>query len=198
MWDAQLAAGVYLVAELGLGHGLAALAFGGAAWLIVGSLAEIVGRCQVLRSTTAQSLARLRGTPLAAWSSAIAHAGMGITVAGIAGMSLSSSDVVTLRPGQTVHFSGYDWTLSNVHDDAGSNYRARVADLVVEHTHRACGRGHAPLSKVLRHPGGDHHGHSQTNGWRDLYTVLGGERDGQAVSGSTSTHWRLGYGLGRW
>ena len=180
-WAAALAAGVLVVAELGLGHGLAALAFGGAAWLIVGSLAEIAGRCQVLRSTTVQSLARLRGTPLAAWGSAIAHAGMGITVAGIAGMSLSSSDVIALRPGQTVHFAGYNWTLSSLHDDAGSNYRARVADLVVKRTGRVVAIMHPSRKSFATQAVTTTDTAIQTNGWRDLYTVLGGERDGRAV-----------------
>ena len=49
---------------------------------------------------------------------------------------MSTSDVEAAWPGQTVYFSGYQWTLNDVHDEAGSNYNARVADLVVERAGR--------------------------------------------------------------
>ena len=39
--------------------------------------------------------------PLSVWGSAVAHAGMGVTVAGIAGMSLAVSTIVAVHPGQT-------------------------------------------------------------------------------------------------
>ncbi|MFL5255130.1 MAG: heme lyase CcmF/NrfE family subunit [Rhodopila sp.] len=180
-WAGALAVAVYVLAALGLGHGLAALAFAGAAWLVVGGFVEIVARGKVLQATFSQSLSRLLGTPLAAWGAAIAHAGMGITVAGIAGMSLSSSDIVTVQPGQTIHFSGYDWTLSGVRDEAGSNYNARVADLVVEHAGRVVAVMHPSRKSFTTQQTTTTDTAIQTNGWRDLYTVLGGERGGQAV-----------------
>ena len=102
-------------------------------------------------------------------------------MAGIAGMSLSSSDVVALRPGQTVHFSGYDWTLSSLHNDAGSNYRARVADLVVKRTGHVVAVMHPSRKSFATQAVTTTDTAIQTNGWRDLYTVLGSERDGQAV-----------------
>ena len=83
----------------GCGHGVAALAFAASAWLITGSMAELVERCRLFRVPFAQALARAAGMPLAVWGSAIAHAGMGVTVAGIAGMSLAASTIVAVKPG---------------------------------------------------------------------------------------------------
>jgi cytochrome c-type biogenesis protein CcmF len=180
-WAAILAAAVGVISFLGLGRGLAALGFGGAAWMIAGSVAQIIGRYQLFRVPIAHSLARVRGTPLAMWGSTIAHAGMGITVAGIAGMSLSTSDVVAMRPGQTIHFSGYEWTLNGVHDEAGSNYNARVADLVVERAGRIVALMHPSRRAFTTQDVTTTDTAIQTNGLRDLYTVLGDERDGQAV-----------------
>ncbi len=131
-WAALIAAAVGVVSVLGLGHGAAALAFAGSAWLITGSLAELVERCRLFRIPFRQAMARLAGMPLAVWGSAIAHAGMGVTVAGIAGMSLAMGTIVAVKPGQVTHFAGYDWTLQDIHDAAGSNYNARVADLLVQ------------------------------------------------------------------
>src|SRR5262249_3769032 len=86
-----------------------------------------------------------------------------------------------LRPGQTVHFSGYDWTLNSLHDDAGSNYRARVADLVVMRTEHVVAVMHPSRKSFVTQAITTAETAIQTNLWWDLYTVLGGERDGQAV-----------------
>jgi cytochrome c-type biogenesis protein CcmF len=106
---------------------------------------------------------------------------MGITLAGIAGMSLSTSDVVAVQPGQTVHFSGYEWTLNDVHDEAGSNYKARVADLVVTRGGHSVAAMHPSRRSFTTQDITTTDTAIQTNGLRDLYTVLGGERDGEAV-----------------
>jgi cytochrome c-type biogenesis protein CcmF len=96
-------------------------------------------------------------------------------------MSLSTSDVVAMRPGQTIHFSGYEWTLNGVHDEAGSNYNARVADLVVERAGRIVALMHPSRRAFTTQDVTTTDTAIQTNGLRDLYTVLGDERDGQAV-----------------
>jgi cytochrome c-type biogenesis protein CcmF len=106
---------------------------------------------------------------------------MGITLAGIAGMSLSTSDVVAVRPGQTVHFSGYEWTLNDVRGEAGSNYNARVADLAVTRAGQSVTIMHPSRRSFTTQDITTTDTAIQTNGLRDLYTVLGGERNGQAV-----------------
>lgn len=180
-WAAALSAVVGVISFLGLQQGLAALGFCGAAWLILGSAAQIIGRSQLFRLSVTQSLSRMRAAPLAVWGSSIAHAGMGITLAGIAGMSLSTSDVVAMRPGQTLYFSGYEWTLKDVHADAGSNYNARVADLIVRRAGHSVADMHPSRRSFTTQDITTTDTAIQTNGFRDLYTVLGSERDGQAV-----------------
>ncbi len=68
---------------------LPGLGLGAAAWIIAGSLAEIVERIRLFRVPLAASLSRLAGLPRSVWGGAIAHAGLGVTVAGIAGMALA-------------------------------------------------------------------------------------------------------------
>jgi cytochrome c-type biogenesis protein CcmF len=179
-WAALIAAAVGVVVALRW-KGLAGLGFALAAWLVFGSLAEIAGRIRLFRQPFGDSLARLGGLPLSTWGSAVAHAGMGITVAGIAGMSLASEKIVSVHPGQTVALGGYEWTLADIHDARGKNYTARVADIEV----RRDGRVIARLSPsrrtftVQRQTTTDTA--IQTNFVTDLYAVLGEERDGQAV-----------------
>jgi cytochrome c-type biogenesis protein CcmF len=181
-WAALTGLVVGVIMAFGFAPGLAALAFGGAAWMIIGSAAEIVERIRLFRLPLATSLTRLGGLPAAAWGGAIAHAGMGVTVAGIAGMSLAVSTIVAVRPGQATTLGGYTWTLDGIHTERGSNFVARVADITIAD----------PDGRVVAvvHPSQRSFPLQQTNttdtaivtnGLRDLYAVLGEERGDQAV-----------------
>jgi cytochrome c-type biogenesis protein CcmF len=180
-WAALTAAATSVIVVAGLGHALAGLAFGGAVWLVVGSAAELIERCRLFRIPFDQAMSRLVNIPLAVWGSAVAHAGMGVTVAGIAGMSLAVGSVVAIQPGQTTHFAGYDWTLAGMHDEAGSNYKARVADLVVKHDGRTIAVLHPSRRSFVTQEITTTDTAIESNGLRDLYTVLGDERDGKTV-----------------
>jgi cytochrome c-type biogenesis protein CcmF len=180
-WAALTAAATSVIVVAGLGHALAGLAFGGAVWLVVGSAAELIERCRLFRIPFDQAMSRLVNIPLAVWGSAVAHAGMGVTVAGIAGMSLAVGSVVAIQPGQTTHFAGYDWTLAGMHDEAGSNYKARVADLVVKYDGQTIAVLHPSRRSFVTQQVTTTDTAIESNGLRDLYTVLGDERDGKTV-----------------
>ncbi len=182
LWGAALlAAGVGAVAAFGAGRVLPALAFAGATWMVLGAAAEIVERVRLFRIPVRDSLSRAVGLRLSVWGTALAHAGMGVTVAGIAGMSLASERVVALRPGQSADSGGYRWTLVELHDERGPNFVSRVATvdvsrggepyLVMRPSRRTFSTQQMTTTEAAIH----------TNGIRDLYTVLGEERDGVAV-----------------
>ena len=181
LWWAALFAvvvGLLLVTRLPV---LPALAFAGAAWMIVGAAAEIVERIRLFRLPAGNSLARLRGLPIAAFGAALAHAGMGITVAGIAGMSLASQQVVLIRPGQTIDAVGMRWTLESLTDGVGENYSERFANLRVvrpgaDDLMMHPSRRTFPVQRVTTTETSIH-----TTGFADIYAVLGEERDGAAV-----------------
>ncbi|MGH7153681.1 MAG: cytochrome c-type biogenesis CcmF C-terminal domain-containing protein, partial [Acetobacteraceae bacterium] len=180
-WAAALAALVGIAAEAGLRSAFAAGGFAASAWLIGGAFAELISRVRLFRAPLGATASRLVAQPLSVWGAAIAHAGMGVTVAGIAGMSLATSTIVAVAPGTVTHFGGYEWTLTNLHDAAGSDYTARVADLLVTRdghrvalfhpSRRTFTVQHQTLSDTA----------IQTNGIRDLYAVMGDERDGKVV-----------------
>ena len=80
-----------------------------------------------------------------------------------------------------MQLGGYQWTLLGLRDEQGPNYTARVADIRVS-------RDGAPV--VTFHPSRRLFTVQkttvtdtaiETNGLRDLYAVLGEERDGAAV-----------------
>ena len=179
-WAAAVAVGFGLLMLTRLPV-LPALAFAGAAWLIVGSWAEIVERVRLFRIPLRDSAARLRGLPLSAFGAALAHAGMGVTVAGIAGMSLATQRVVLIHPGEQVEAAGMTWALDSLTDAGGPNYTERVANLRVIRPGRADlamhpSRRSFPVQQITTTEAAIH-----TTGMADIYAVLGEERDGAAV-----------------
>ncbi|HEX3983550.1 MAG TPA: cytochrome c-type biogenesis CcmF C-terminal domain-containing protein, partial [Acidisoma sp.] len=181
-WAALLSAALVLGGLYGR-LGWAALGFGGALWMALSALADLAERAQFFRVSPAASWARLRRLPRATYGAAIAHAGLGVAVAGMVGMTLASHSIALLHPGQTVALGGYDWRLLSLTDGGGSDYTARIATLAV--TDARSGR---PVA--IMHPARRSFPLQQqvttdvsikTNGLRDLYASMGDERDGAVV-----------------
>jgi cytochrome c-type biogenesis protein CcmF len=138
-------------------------------------------RTLLFRAPMANSVRRARGLPVAVLGAAIAHAGMGVTIAGIAGMSLASSKIVEAKPGDSFTLGRYTFDLLKLETVPGPNYTSRVATIEVLHdgaplTIMTPSRRSFPLQQQTTSDVA-----IQTNLLRDVYTVLGDERDGSAV-----------------
>ena len=179
-WAALVAALVTAFCAFGMKL-ITAAAFGVSAWLILGSFSEVILRLGLFDGPFRFALRRARGIRPAVLGAALAHAGMGVTVAGIAGMSLASGTIVALKPGESTQLAGYTWTLASLADAPGPNYAARVATIVVARDGHPVVTLH-PSRRVftLQHQTTNDVA-IETNFLRDLYAVLGDERDGQAV-----------------
>jgi cytochrome c-type biogenesis protein CcmF len=160
---------------------LPALAFGAAVWLILGAFADVIERVKLFRVPLGASLHRLGALPRGSLGTTLAHAGLGVTIAGIAGMSMASQAIVLLHPGESTKLAGYDFRLVELHDADGPNYRARVATIAISRDGApvvtlAPERRAFPVQQV-----NTTEAKIATNLFRDLYVVLGEERDGGAV-----------------
>jgi len=181
LWWASVAALIVgLFATFGMKL-LPALAMAAAAWMFFGALAEIVERIRLFRVSLANSFQRLIALPLSTFGTTLGHAGLGVTVAGIAGMSMATEQVVLMKPGESVALAGYEFRLVDVHDAKGSNYNARVATIVIT-------EGGKPIVTLMPERRSfttqtmtTTEAKISTNFVRDLYVVLGEERDGAAV-----------------
>ena len=185
-WVALAALAVGMIAAIGAVTVLPAIAAAAAAWLILGAVADVAQRVQLLRVAPGASLRRFVRLPRSSFGTTLAHAGLGVTIAGIAGMSQAVEKVVLLQPGATASVAGYEWRLDSLGDRDGPNYAARVATLSISR------KGHPvvtllperrsfPVQQVTTTEA-----KISTNGMRDLYAVLGEERDGGAVM---RLHW---------
>ncbi|WP_075217512.1 heme lyase CcmF/NrfE family subunit [Mongoliimonas terrestris] len=109
---------------------LAALGVGLAAWLIVGAFSELVTRARFREAGLATGLRRLAGLPRAAFGTAVAHAGLGVTLLGIVGVStLQVENILVMTPGQTATIGRYEVTFDSAETRRGPNFTELVAHM---------------------------------------------------------------------
>jgi cytochrome c-type biogenesis protein CcmF len=182
LWWAALGGMAALLLALALSgwRVLPALGFAAGAWLILAAATDIADRI-ALFSRPRAVWARARGLPRAAWGAAVAHAGVGVTILGLAGMGLAQEKLTLLRPGEAATLAGYTYRLEGVEDVTGPNWTARRATLTVTRDGREVTvlrpeRRDFPVGRMVTTEASIH-----TNWLVDLYAVLGEERDGGAV-----------------
>jgi cytochrome c-type biogenesis protein CcmF len=94
-------------------------------WVACGAIAELVDRTKLFRIPMVESWHRLAGLPRSAFSTAIAHFGLGVSVIGIVAVSTWSSELITtMSPGESKTLSGYGVHFDRIEDASGPNYRA--------------------------------------------------------------------------
>ena len=94
-------------------------------WVAFGAIAELVDRIKLGRIAAGDSWSRLVGLPRSAFSTAIAHFGLGVSVIGIVATTAWPGEVITtMSAGQTATISGYTVHLDKIDDVAGPNYDA--------------------------------------------------------------------------
>ena len=102
---------------------LAPLGVGLAVWLVAGAFSEIAGRIKLFSEPLGTVWRRARGLPRSAWGTAIAHAGVGVMVLGIVGITAWQDEKVELvKPGQTVTVGGVDVIFEGVAPLTGPNF----------------------------------------------------------------------------
>ena len=184
-WAALIGLFAGLVAAFSLKGVLPVLAFGFAVWVIAGAAADIAQKIQLFRVPPGQSWRRARLLPRAALGAALAHAGAGVTVLGLAGMSQAEHKIVEIRAGQSVDMAGYRWTLDSIRDAGGPNYVARAATITVTRHGRVVTVLHPSKRRFASQNQTTSEVAIQTNLLRDLYAVLGDEHRG-ADGGDTA------------
>ncbi|EFG83465.1 heme lyase CcmF/NrfE family subunit [Novacetimonas hansenii] len=135
-WAAALALVALVIAVVRMRDILPILATALAVWVIASSATDIVERLRLFRQPLSASLLRARSLPRAVFGAALAHAGVGVTVLGLAGMSQASHRIVEVHIGQTEMLAGDAWTLTDVRNAKGPNYDAMIATIEVRHNGR--------------------------------------------------------------
>ena len=100
---------------------------GAATWLIVGSFVEIAGRVRGRGAPLGTAFARAIGLPRSAWGAAFAHAGLGVTLLGLAATGWGVEKITTLKAGDSVDLGPYQVVVRALETRPGENFKASVA-----------------------------------------------------------------------
>ncbi len=160
----------------GATHLLAALGLGVAVWVLAGAFAELWTRARFREAGFATGFRRLVGLPRSAYGTALAHAGLGVTLMGIVVTSAFQSEtIVEMKPGETATVGAYAVTFDGIHSAAGPNYSEIVASMSVRRdgvlrfvaapSRRLYTTRQMPTSEAGIH----------THGLSQFYVTLGGE-----------------------
>jgi len=182
LWVAAVAALAAALMTLYLHSGgplLAVLGMGLAAWLVVGAFAELAERIKLLRAPWRESWQRARHLPRANYGMAFAHAGLGITLAGIIAMTAWKVELIqVMHPGETVPLAGLSVRLDSVEPHSGPNFEGRRATLTVSRDGRLVA-AMFPEKRNFPVAGQDTTETAiHTSGFADIYAVLG-DSDGK-------------------
>jgi len=140
-------------------------AFAVAGWVIGASAVDLVKRL------------RERTISVAALAAILAHAGLGITLMGVAGTNLwRVESLEVLAPGEVMTIGGYDLRFDGVRGLEGPNYRAAHADIDVLSGDRVV--AHLSPERRMYPAEGQETVQTaiRTNGFEDLYVALGDDR----------------------
>lgn len=105
---------------------------GAAVYLIVGSFVEVFGRIFPAGLRTQHALARARGLPLSSWGSAFAHAGLGVTLLGLAASGWGAEKIVSMKAGEAYDVGPYQLQVVEMTSQQGPNYKEATAHMTIK------------------------------------------------------------------
>jgi len=156
--------GVAPLAPIGIGVGL---------FVLLGSLSEIVTRASRSGGGVGSILRKALRLPVSAWGAAIAHAGVGVMILGVAATAYESERIANVRMGETLDLGAYQLTLKDIQRREGPNYRDTVAmfevrragvlETIAEPAKRIYPARQMPTTEVAR----------ITRGFGQIYVALG-------------------------
>jgi cytochrome c-type biogenesis protein CcmF len=177
LWVSALAASMAAGAGLaifGAREPLGLLGLGLAGWLLLGSLSELAERIKLFDSPPQAAFRRLTGLPRSALGMTLAHGGLAIAIAGMAGAGVWQQEkIVTLLPGEQVAIAGYTLSFRGARIVPGPNYQAIRADFTVSRDDRAIATLH-PEKRLYPVEGRETtEAAIRTTLWGDLYLAIG-------------------------
>ena len=179
LWLAAATAGLVFIILTTSQNIITALGVAGGCWVIFSALTDVAERVQLFHVSVGHSLKRLLQLPRANLGAALGHIGFGVTIIGIAAMTLSTQKTVSLSAGQSTKLGGYNWTLQAIHAEPGPNYSQLVADISVNQNGHAVLMLH-PARRFFPDDGTTNTVAVHTNFFQDLYAVFTMEQNGTA------------------
>jgi cytochrome c-type biogenesis protein CcmF len=175
IWPVAAVAALVFISVTAERHVIAALGLAGGAWVVLAAISDIAERLRLFRIPFRDSVARLSVLPRAAIGAAIGHIGFGVTVLGIAGMTLAAQKIIVMHPGESTTLGGYTWTLDDIHDAPGPNFTQRVADLTLSENGKPFMQLHPSRRFFAAQKTITNDAAIRTNGFQDIYATFADE-----------------------
>ncbi|MBO0733432.1 MAG: heme lyase CcmF/NrfE family subunit [Methylocapsa sp.] len=131
---AAFAAGLVAIALFAAWHGgpaLSVIAAGLAFYVIAGSFIDLGRRIFAGGGAASAVARRMLGLPRHAFGTAFAHAGIGVTLLGLAATGWGAEKITSLRPGDTAGIGPYELAFESVARRNGPNYSELAARMVI-------------------------------------------------------------------
>jgi cytochrome c-type biogenesis protein CcmF len=141
-------------------------------------VAELLDRVRAGKTSTGETVRRLKGLPRGAWGTTLAHFGLGLFILGAClEPSWKTENAQVLAPGQSLPIAGYQVRLDKVGAFDGANYTAERAQITAIKDGQIACVGQ-PEKRVFADAGGQSTSHVMIcmQGLSDLYVVLGDQR----------------------
>jgi len=153
---------------------IGAVGFALATWLLVATIIDFADRIKLFRASAMESLRRARRLPRAAYGMTLAHLGVAVLVAGIAGASAWQGErLLVMDIGDTVSLAGHDFVLSDVSEVRGPNYAATRASFIVTKDGTEITRLNPERRTYLVQKRPTTEAAIETHGLNDIYAVIG-------------------------
>jgi cytochrome c-type biogenesis protein CcmF len=118
---------IVVLAMAGFKGAMAPIGVGLGLFIVAGSISEIVTRAARGGGGAGVLLRKAFGLPASTWGAALAHAGVGVFVLGVAATAYETERIANVRPGEKLDLGGYEITLVDAFRRDGPNYRDQVA-----------------------------------------------------------------------
>lgn len=100
-----------------------ALGIGLGAWLVLGAVTDLAFKCGIPSVPLSIVPRRLVGLPRSIAGTALAHAGLGITVIGIVSITAFQTEhIVAMKPGEAIPVGGYSLRFEAIEPGSGPNF----------------------------------------------------------------------------
>jgi cytochrome c-type biogenesis protein CcmF len=126
---------------------LSVVTAGVAVYLVVGAITDLVQRANARGAGWRVALTRFFGLPLSVFGTAIAHAGMGLTLLGLAATGWGVENITSMSPGNYYDVGPYKISLEEMSVRNGPNYSETYAVMAV----RGDGRTVAKIEPAKRY-----------------------------------------------
>ena len=170
--------GVFIWSRDTGGRMLAPVGLALATWLVAGAIVDLTSRARLGKIPLAQTLHRLRNLPRSDWGKAVAHAGLGLTIWGIAAVTAwEIEDIRVVSIGDRFAVGGYEFQFNSVNRVPGKNYMADLGHVTAFKNDQIVAELYPEkrLYQVQRMPTTE--AAIDTTLTRDLYVVLGDRQE---------------------